>query len=265
MRAAVRLIPVLCAAFLLGAGAQATAAGGTVGTTLYVNRVVVAPSGNVSLGALVHSPGPVSAPAQEALSHSATVLGDSLQYLPASRYQSQLEAVFGTDAILVGSWSLLVPQGTSAEGEGYLLARLADYLIAQNLFSDSRVDFSFTLGSLRGNPPQDGAPVFQTVRTAQAVEVSFTLTGSDGSSVSGRVSLPAAASGPSAAPDPGTAVRSSSAVRVLFRRGPITVEMPGKALSSASVGDTVSVLVPDSQKTFTGRLVEGKAVQVDLP
>jgi hypothetical protein len=31
------------------------------------------------------------------------------------------------------------------------------------------------------------------------------------------------------------------------------------------VGDTVKVYVADSQKTFTGRLAQGKAVQVDLP
>jgi flagella basal body P-ring formation protein FlgA len=41
--------------------------------------------------------------------------------------------------------------------------------------------------------------------------------------------------------------------------------MPGKALASASVGENVSVFVADSQKTFTGRVIEGKAVQVDLP
>jgi flagella basal body P-ring formation protein FlgA len=52
---------------------------------------------------------------------------------------------------------------------------------------------------------------------------------------------------------------------VVFRKGPITVEMPGKALATAAVGDAVSVVVADIQKTFTGRVLEGKAVQVDLP
>ena len=52
---------------------------------------------------------------------------------------------------------------------------------------------------------------------------------------------------------------------MVFRKGPITVEMPGKALASAAVGESVSVYIADSQKTFTGRVTDGKAVQVDLP
>jgi hypothetical protein len=258
MRPAAALLTILCAGLLLGAG------GGFSGATLYVNRIVVAPQGNVSLGALVRSSGPLAAEAREALSRSATVLGDSLQYLPVSQYQAQLDAAFGTDAILVGSWSMIVAQGTSAEAEGYLLSRLADFLISQNLLADSRVDMSFTLASLRGNPPEDGTPSFQVVKTVRGAEVSFSLAGSDGSSVAGRVTLaPRPDDGSDTGPTAG--VKTNSAVRVVFRRGPITVEMPGRALESAAVGQIVSVYVPDSRKTFTGRVREGKAVQVDLP
>jgi len=254
MKPAARLLAVACAGFLLGAGS------GFQGTTLYVSRVVVAPQGNVSLAAIVHCAGALSGAAQEALARSATVLGTAVQYLPASQYQPQLEAAFGSDAILVGSWSMIVPRGTSAEGEGYLLDRLADFLISQNLVGDDRVDLPFALGSLRGNPPVDGAPLFQVVKTSRGTEVSFSLTGSDGGMVSGRVTLP-----PVTAADAAAGVRMNTPVRVVFRRGLVTVEMPGRALSSAAVGDPVSVYVADSQKTFTGRLLEGKAVQVDLP
>jgi flagella basal body P-ring formation protein FlgA len=60
-------------------------------------------------------------------------------------------------------------------------------------------------------------------------------------------------------------VKSSAPVRVVFRKGPITVEMPGRALASASIGENVGVYISDSQKTFSGRVIDGKAVQVDLP
>lgn len=254
MRPAARLLAVAAAALLLGAG------GGYQGTTLYVNRVVVASPGDVSLGALVRSSSALSAEALEAMSRSATVLRDSIQYLPVSQYQPLLDSAFGADAILVGSWSLIVPRGTSAEGQGYLLDRLADYLISQNLLADARVDISFSIAGLKGTAPQDGTPSFQVVRTARGVDVHFSLSAADGSSVTGRATLP-----PAAGPDTAEGVRQNAPVRVVFRKGPLTVEMPGKALASASVGDTVKVFVADSQKTFTGRLAQGKAVQVDLP
>ncbi len=155
---------------------------------------------------------------------------------------------------------MIVARGTSAEGQAYLLDRLADYLISQNLVADARVDMSFTLSSLTGGAPKDGFPVFQVMRSARGVEVTFTLNGTDGSAVAGRVTLP-----PPSAVDTASGVKSNSAVRVVFRKGPITVEMPGKALSSAAVGDSVTVYIPESQKTFSGRLLPERAVQVDLP
>ena len=255
MRAAARWITVLLAGLLLGAGS------GSPGATLYVNRIVLAAPGNVSLDALIRTSAALSPEAREAMSRSATVLGDAVQFLPVSQYAPQLEAVFGTDAIIVGSWSLVVPRGTSAEGEPYLLDRLADFLIAQNLVGDGRTDLSFTLGSLSGSPPQDGSPMFQVVKTSRGTEVSFRLAGSGGGTVSGRVTLPAAPAGPDSAP----AVKSNAPVRVVFRKGPITVEMTGRTLARAAVGQQVAVYISDSQKTFTGRVLDGKAVQVDLP
>jgi hypothetical protein len=195
------------------------------------------------------------------MSRSVTVLGEAVQFLPTSAYMPLLEAGFGDDAIIVGSRTVLVPKGTSAEGESYLLDRLADFLSTQGLVDDGKVDISFTQGSLKGAPPQDGTPTYQVVKSSRGIEVSFHLTGSGGNAVAGRVTLPAAPAGA----DLQWGVKSSSPVRVVFRKGPITVEMPGKALSSASVGESVSVFIADSQKTFTGRVIDGKAVQVDLP
>jgi len=257
IRAAILLTAILFAAGLHAQGAQV----GEKGATLYVNRVVAAPQGAVSLGTLVRSLGPLSAAEQEAMSRSVTVLGDAVQFVPASLYQEWIETAFGPDAIIVGSRSILIPKGTPAEGQSYLLDRLADYLVAQKLANDGRVEMTFTQRTLVGAPPQDGTPSYQVMRSARGVEVSFLLTGSNGGSVSGRVVLPAVDAAASAQ----TSVKSSSQVRVLFRKGPITVEVPGKVLGAASLGDSVKVSIAESQKTFTGRVMEGKAVQVDLP
>ena len=234
---------------------------GADGATLYVNRIVVAAQGDIGLGMLVRAAGPLAPAAQEGLARSVTVLGEAVQYLPVSLYMPQLETAFGADAIIVGSRTILIPKGTPAEGESYVLDRLVDFLAAQGLVDDGKVDLTFTQVSLKGSPPQDGIPSCQVMRTSRGIEVAFLLTGTSGNSVSGRVTLPPASEGP----DRQHGVKSSAQVRVVFRKGPITVEMPGKALASAAVGESVSVYIADSQKTFTGRVTDGKAVQVDLP
>jgi ribosomal 50S subunit-recycling heat shock protein len=193
------------------------------------------------------------------LSRSVTVLGNAVQFVPASLYQEWIETAFGPDAIIVGFRTILIPKGTSAEGEPYLLDRLADYLVAQKLVNDGRVEMNFTQGSLTGTPPQDGTPSYQVMKSARGVEVSFVLTGSNGSSVSGRVTLPT-----SDVASAKSGVKSGSQVRVVFHKGPITVEVPGKTLAAASVGENVGVFIAESQRTFTGRVIDGKAVQVDL-
>ena len=85
------------------------------------------------------------------------------------------------------------------------------------------------------------------------------MVGAAGSSVTGKISLAAAAT------DPGSDVKPGTVVKVIFHKGPITIEMPGKAMGSASTGESVSVYVADSQKSFMGTVVDGKAVKVDLP
>ncbi len=256
MRAAARATLVLLAGLLLGAGA------GSPGATLYIKRVVLAPPGAVTLEALVRTSAPVSPVAREQLSQSVAILADTVQYLPVSAYAPRLEAAFGADAIIVGSWSLVVPRGTSAEAQPYLLDRLVDYLISQGLVGDQQAQLSFTLGASSGTPPQDGTPTFQVMKTSRGTEVSFQLTGSAGGSVAGRVTLPPVATSTDTA---AAAMKASSTVNVIFRKGPITVEMPGRVVSMGAVGQTATVYVPDSQKTFTGRVLDGKVVQVDLP
>jgi hypothetical protein len=254
---AVILIPCL----LLGAvlGAQGTRRGAE-GTTLYVNRVVVAARGDIGLGMLVRASGAAPA-ALDGPARGVTVLGDSVQYLPVGSYMPQLETAFGADAIIVGSRTILIPKGTLAEGESYLLDRLGDFLAAQGLVSDSKVDLAFTQTSLKGSPPQDGIPSCQVVKTPRGVEVAFLLAASNGDTVSGRLVLPAIPVGP----DDQRGLKSNAPVRVVFRKGPITVEMPGKTLASAAIGESVGVSISEGQKTFSGRVIEGKAVLVDLP
>ncbi len=118
MKPGIRDAIILLAAVLLTAGLHAQGArGGGTDATLYVNRVVAAPQGAVSLGTLVRASGPLSGAEQEALSRSVTVLGDTVQFVPAAAYQEWIEAAFGPDAIIVGSRTILIPKGTSAEGQ----------------------------------------------------------------------------------------------------------------------------------------------------
>jgi hypothetical protein len=262
MRAGTVRIAILLTGIFLAAIAHAQGAPAAAKSiTVYVDRVVAAPQGDVSLGTLVRTSGPLSPVEQEALARSVTVLGNAVQFIPASRYQEWIETAFGPDAIIVGTRTLLIPKGTSAETEPYLLDRLADYLVAQKLVNDGMVEMTFTQASLMGAPPQDGTPAIQVMKTGRGVEVSFLLTGSGGGSVSGRVSLPPVDSAGSTK----AGLKSSTPVRVVFRKGPITVEVPGKTLGASSVEGTVNVSIAESHKTFAGRVTGERAVQVDLP
>jgi flagella basal body P-ring formation protein FlgA len=92
------------------------------------------------------------------------------------------------------------------------------------------------------------------------VDAVFNAT-TDTGRVSGRIIL-------AMKPDPRSAVadiRASDPVSVIFHKGVITLEMPGKALGQAAIGQQVSVLVNESRRSFTGRLLAGKEVDVELP
>ena len=139
---------------------------------------------------------------------------------------------------------------------------MADYMQAQGLVGDARTEVSLVQNLTRATAPQDGTPLFQTQKLPRGItEISFSLSDSAGNAASGKATF---ASVPvSAVSD--TAIRSGSTVNVIFRKGPITIEMPGRAQSSATAGQTVSVYVADSQKSFVGQVIDGKAVQVELP
>jgi hypothetical protein len=250
LRAAVLL------AVLLAAGTAAAA--GPV--AVYVNRVVSADPGDVSLGDLVRVPGELDGETREALARSVTVLQDKVLVVTTSVYSSQLGALFGTDVIVVGSRSIVVPRGSPADGQGYLLERLAEFILSQSLAGVDRLELAYTQVSVRGLPPQDGAPAFHVQKSGRGTEVSFSLTGTDGGFVSGRVAFTA-----HPAPDIAAGVKSGAPVQVIFHKGALTIEMPGKSLAAAAIGTQVKVYLSESQMSFMGRVIDGKAVDVELP
>jgi hypothetical protein len=255
-RAPRRLAPFFLAFLFLACAAEARE------TTVYVQRVVIAEAGDVSLGDLVRTQGDIGPQGQETLAQSVAVLADAPFSIPASLYLDRLEAAFGNDAIVVGSRSLVIPRGTVPDGESFLLDRLADYLSSQGLLGDQKVELRFTQNLVTGTPPQQGSPVF-TARKSMggSVEVSFSLSGDPGNSVTGRVVIPAAGGGLAAS----RALKTGAAVQVVFHKGLSTIEMPGRITGPVGVGERVSVYVPDSQRTFSGTVIDGKAVSVELP
>ncbi len=249
---AVLVVLLLCAALPGALSAD--------GTTLYVNRFVVAGPGDVRLGDLVRTTGSVSAQAQEALSRSIAAAGNSLIYVPTDAYQADIDSAFGTGAIVVGRRTMVIPQGSGLETQTWLLDRLIDWMLAQGLLSSTTAEIAVTQVSARGAPPQEGSPFVQCTRTTTGAEVTFSLTGAAGGSVSGRLSL---ASVPPA--DAVLGVKQGAPVDVVFHKGLITISMPGKALGTAAAGQRVTVSVAESQRSFSGVVVDGKAVSVDLP
>jgi hypothetical protein len=252
----------LCATLLLGLPLFLAGFVEAQGATLYVNRIVSAVPGDINLGDLVYAAGEIPAEAREALSRSVAVLGDKVLLIPAALYREQLEAAFGRDSIIVGSRSIVVPRGALPEEETLLLVRLVDFLAAQGLVGAARAELTLVQNLVKGTFPTDGNPVFQVLKgSIGTFDVSFSMTGSGGSSVSGRVSFSAPA-GPAGGAE---GVKSGTPIQVFFRKGPITIEMPGKALATAAMGGKVGVSIADSQRSFIGRVVDGKAVEVELP
>ena len=249
------LTGLLLLALLLAAGAAFAQ-----GAALYVSRVIVAAQGDIKLGDLVRTTGDVSVNERETLARSIAALGDKPLYLPVVLYRSDLEAAFGSDAIIVGSRTLVIPKGTQAEQEPYMLDRLVDFLQLQGMLADDRQELSLSQNIIKGNPLQTGTPSFQVQKSGRGqTDVSFLLAGSAGSSVVGKVSFAQPVTDPAGDVKPGTPVK------VIFHKGLITIEMPGKAMGSASTGGSLSVYVADSQKSFVGLLAAGKAVNVELP
>jgi hypothetical protein len=254
---------------LLLAAASTAAEGGSQavaqGAIVYVHRTVMAGPGDVRLGDIVRAGTPRTPAATETLARSVAVIADRILYLPASLSTGLIEQAFGSDCIIVGARTLVIPRDAVPDAEAYVLDRLADFLDAQGLVPEGKVEITLAQNLVRGEVPRQGAPVFQVVPGARgATEVTFSLSSASGGSVSGRVSLPAA-SAPGGAATAAERISAGTGVEVTFHKGPVTIEMPGRALAAARVGERVPVSVAESQKRFTGTLREGKAVDVDLP
>ncbi|HVP18377.1 MAG TPA: flagella basal body P-ring formation protein FlgA [Spirochaetia bacterium] len=239
----------------------AAAWSGARGATLYIQRVLVADPGDIRLGDLVQAAGDPPASARESLALAVASISSHLLYVPCRLYRDQLEEAFGRDSIFVGSRSLVIPRGAVADGNIPLLDKLVDFLSDSGALGNDIADIDIRSIRVTGTLPQNPAPSFQMVRSSKtSVEVSFTLPG-DGGQASGRIVLGLKGDARAAAADIG----ANDPVTVIFRKGPITIEMQGKAQGAAAIGDTVSVLVADSKRTFSGRLLVGKAVDVELP
>lgn len=231
------------------------------GITVYIQRVIVADPGDIRLGDLVQPSGETPRSAGETLAQEVASVTSHLLYIPSSSYMDRVADAFGRDSIFVGSRSLVIPRGTVPDNEVPLLDRLVDFLSDSGVLGVDVTDIEIRSIQLTGTLPQNSAPAFQLVRSSRgSVETSFTIAGSGGQA-SGRIILALKGDPRAAAVD----IRASDPVRVVFHKGPITIEMQGKALGTAAVGETVNVLVSDSQKSFAGKLLAGKAVDVELP
>jgi len=228
--------------------------------TLYVQRVVVADPGPLKLGDLVQPVGDSPLAAGETMALAVATVSDRLLYIPSRTYSDSLEAGFGQDSIIVGSRSLVVPRGAFPPEEMPILDKLLDFLADQGILGSGRADMEVRLNQVPGTISRDSNPVFQLIRSSRGIVEVSVAAGTGAGVVSGKVVLVVSGAG-TGAPD----VKSSDPVHVVFHKGSITIEMDGRALSAAAIGDSLKVQVPESQKSFVGRLSPGKAVNVDLP
>jgi len=246
------------------------AAPAACGAALYVNRTAVVEPGEVRLRDLVRATGEVSAAAGETLETVVATVSGALLVVPARLYSGLLERAFGPDSILVGSRTLVVPRGLLADDGVRLFGDLADFLWQQGVLGEGRaelevaqtLDGSLPLGVPSG-APSGAAPFFKLTRSAaisgaREITCSVSLSASEPPVGSVRVRVRAAVA-------TALGVRASDRVQVLFRKGPITVEMEGKALASAGFGQSVAVRVPEIIRSFSGRVIGNKAVEVEIP
>ena len=252
-RASVRLAAHALAGLLMAAAAAAAVSAD--GVTVYVSRSIVAGPGDLSLGDLIYTSGSPTSAEREALARSLVVVSNRILFVPVTAYLPVLDGLFGDDAIIVGSRSLVIPRGLVPDAEIPLLDTVAESLQAQGLFADGITEIELTQNSARATIPAEGVPTVQIQTTVKGTtEAVFSLSGT-----TGKVSFVSTRN------DPGTSVKQGAAVQVIFRKGQISIEMPGTALATASAGEAVSVYVAESHKSFTGHVLDGKAVKVDLP
>jgi hypothetical protein len=259
--------------------------------TLYVRRVVVAQPGGLTVGDLVQTSGEVSQELREALARSVAILSDRLLIIPSGLYSGLFEQSLGGGLILVGKRTLVVPQGSLADAALPLVDRLADYLENQGGIGRGRVELE--VGQVSGLPagmPPSGL-VFTTIRAERKAglfsgpaEFSFSYAGQNPGQLGGFIALKITQVETPAPSAPGSVstgdgmvlgslagamagdagVRENDPVSVFFRKGAITIEMPGRALQSAHLGEQAKVFIPESRLSFSGIVVGNKAVSVEI-
>jgi hypothetical protein len=252
-----RRVCLLAVAVLLAAAAAAG------GATLYLRRMVAADPAGLTLGDLVQIAGVIPPAAQDLLARSAAAPAGKLLLVPASFFRDLLAGSLGEGATFVGNRSLVVPPAV-AEGETVgLFDRLVEWLDAQGGFGRGAVELEIIQAPERA-ALHPSSPGFSLVRAERVegllsgvVEVAFEGAGNRASRVvlRARQAVPSASDG----------VKSGESVQVFFRRGAVTVEMEGRALSSAAPGQGVTVYVAESRRSFAGTASGRKVVDVVLP
>ena len=244
--------------FVLLLAAEAAAARGV---TVYIQRVLVIDPGHIRLGDLVRPSGAVPVSAGETLAQDLATISNVIVSIPSRFYMDRVENAFGQDSIFVGSRSLVVPRGELPDDQVALLGSFVDFLDDSGILGNEVLDIDVRSIQVNGTLPANAAPSFRLLRSSSgSVEATFTADGGAGPA-GGRIIL-------ALKTDPlstGADVRANDPVQVAFHKGLITIEMPGKALGQAAVGQPVNVLVTDNQRSFTGKLLSGKAVDVELP
>ena len=60
-------------------------------------------------------------------------------------------------------------------------------------------------------------------------------------------------------------VKAGDRVNIIFRKGNIWLEVPGKTYRSGDVGDQITVYQLDGHRRFTGIVIGPKEVEVEIP
>jgi hypothetical protein len=253
----VRRVPLLAAVILLAA---ATASGAA---TLYLRRVVSADPAGLTVGDLVQIAGEIPKAAQDLLSRSTAAPAGRMLLVPATFFRDLLTGSLGEGATFVGNRSLVVPPALVAGDAVDLLDRLVEWLDSQGGFGRGAIELELLQAPERSALPAV-SPGFSLVRAERSagllsgvVEVSFLGAGNRTSRVvlRARQAIPSASDG----------VHSGETVQIFFRRGTVTIEMEGRALSSAAPGQGVTVWVAESRRSFAGTAAGRKVVDVELP
>jgi flagella basal body P-ring formation protein FlgA len=60
-------------------------------------------------------------------------------------------------------------------------------------------------------------------------------------------------------------IEAGDRISIRFQRGTVRLEMPGRAMGSGDVGDTIPVRALDPARQFRGVVVDAKMVEVPIP